>query len=110
MPPSNSRPLARLREKIVDDKMQIVQIGTSSLTPKELADSWEAAAVASNDLNHGRLDFELDCSKQSSYIRVPWRNRNVRFWMFCFQKYGRNCCDCFLTCHRSNDTCASLPT
>ena len=37
--------------KIVDDEVRIVQTGMSSLTPKELADSWEAAAIAAKNLN-----------------------------------------------------------
>jgi uncharacterized membrane protein len=40
--------------KIVDDEVRIVQTGTSSLTPEKLADSWEAAAVAANNINHSR--------------------------------------------------------
>ena len=38
-------------KKIVDDEVKIVQTGTSSLTPEKIADSWEAAAVAANNLN-----------------------------------------------------------
>lgn len=41
-------------KKIVDDEVKIVVTGTSSLTPKELADSWEAAADAAHNLNHFR--------------------------------------------------------
>ena len=37
--------------KIVDDQVKIVQIGTSSLTPEKIADSWQAAATAANNLN-----------------------------------------------------------
>jgi hypothetical protein len=37
--------------KIVDDEVKIVQIGTSSLTPEKIADSWQAAANAANNLN-----------------------------------------------------------
>ena len=40
--------------KIVDDEVKIIMTGTSSLTPKELADGWEAAATAANNLNHVR--------------------------------------------------------
>jgi fatty acid-binding protein DegV len=40
--------------KIVDDEVRIIQTGTSSLTPKELADGWEAAADAAKNLNHVR--------------------------------------------------------
>ncbi len=37
--------------KIVDDAVKIVQTGTSSLTPEKIADSWQAAANAANNLN-----------------------------------------------------------
>jgi len=47
-------------KKIVDDEVRIVQAGTSSLTPKELADSWEAAAVAAKNLNHGRNNISVN--------------------------------------------------
>src|SRR5438132_5373020 len=38
-------------KKIVDDEVRIVQTGTSSLTPEKIADSWQAAAGAANNLN-----------------------------------------------------------
>jgi hypothetical protein len=41
-------PLAR---KIVDDEVRIVQTGTSLVTPEKIADSWQAAATAANNLN-----------------------------------------------------------
>lgn len=37
--------------KIVEDEVRIVQTGTSSLTPEKIADSWQAAATAANNLN-----------------------------------------------------------
>ena len=37
--------------KIVDDEVRIVQTGSSSLTPEKIADSWQAAANAANNLN-----------------------------------------------------------
>ena len=37
--------------KIVADEVRIVQTGTSSLTPEKIADSWQAAANAANNLN-----------------------------------------------------------
>jgi predicted Holliday junction resolvase-like endonuclease len=37
--------------KIVDDDVKIVQTGTSSLSPEKIADSWQAAATAANNLN-----------------------------------------------------------
>ena len=48
------------KKKIVDDEVRIVQTGASSLTPKELADGWEAAAVAAKNLNHGRNNIEVN--------------------------------------------------
>ena len=41
-------------KKIDNDEVKIIQIGTSPLTPKELADGWEAAASATGNLNHVR--------------------------------------------------------
>ena len=37
--------------KIVEDQVKIVQSGTSTLTPERIADSWQAAANAANNLN-----------------------------------------------------------
>ena len=49
-----------LVKKIVDDEVKIIQTGTSTLTPKELADGWEAAAAATNKLNHGRNNSSIN--------------------------------------------------
>jgi hypothetical protein len=38
-------------KKIVDDQVKIVQTGTSLLTPEKIAESWQAAANAANNLN-----------------------------------------------------------
>jgi hypothetical protein len=46
--------------KIVDDEVRIIQTGSSSLTPKELADTWEASVVAANNLNHGRNNISVN--------------------------------------------------
>jgi hypothetical protein len=43
-----------LSKKIVDDEVRLIQTGTSPLTPKELADRWEAAAIDAKNLNHIR--------------------------------------------------------
>ena len=45
------KPAGAPARKIVDDEVKIVQTGTSSLTPEKIADSWQAAATAANDLN-----------------------------------------------------------
>jgi len=38
-------------QTLVDDEVRIVQTGTSSLPPEKIADSWQAAAGAANNLN-----------------------------------------------------------
>jgi len=38
-------------KKLVDEEVKIVQTGTSSLTPEKIAESWQAAAAAANNLN-----------------------------------------------------------
>ena len=40
-------------KKIVDDEVRVVQTGTSPLSPKELADAWEAA-IAGKEINRSR--------------------------------------------------------
>jgi hypothetical protein len=47
-------------KKIVEDQVKIVQTGSSSLSPQELADSWEAAAVAAKNLNHSRNNISVN--------------------------------------------------
>jgi hypothetical protein len=47
-------------KKIVDDEVRIVQTGTSSLTPEQLADGWEAAAVAARNLNRGQNNISVN--------------------------------------------------
>ena len=47
-------------KKIVDNQVRIIQTGSSSLTPKELADSCEAAVVAAKNLNHGRNNISVN--------------------------------------------------
>jgi hypothetical protein len=44
-------------KKILGNEVRIVQAGTSSLTPEELADSWESAAEAKN-LNQSRNNID----------------------------------------------------
>jgi hypothetical protein len=46
-------------KKIVGNEVRIVQTGTSSLTPEELADGWESAAQAKN-LNHDRNNIDVN--------------------------------------------------
>ena len=45
------KPAGKAGKQIVDDEVKIVQTGTSSLAPEEIADSWQAAANAANNLN-----------------------------------------------------------
>ena len=44
-------PAGPAARKIVDDEVRIVQAGTSLLTPEKIADNWQAAANAANNLN-----------------------------------------------------------
>lgn len=41
-------------KKIVGDEVRVIQTGTTSIAPKEVADSWETAATAASNLNRGR--------------------------------------------------------
>jgi len=45
------KPAGAPARKIADDEVKIVQTGTSSLTQEKIADSWQAAAAAANNLN-----------------------------------------------------------
>lgn len=45
-------------KKIVDDEVKIIQTGTSTLSPKELGDSWDAAAEATGKLNRSRNNIK----------------------------------------------------
>jgi hypothetical protein len=63
--------------KIVDDEVRIVQTGTSSLTPKELADTWEASVVAVNNLNHGRNNISVN-GKLTTIIFLSTRTDPVQ--------------------------------
>jgi hypothetical protein len=45
------KPAGKPTKKILDDEVKIVQTGTSSLTPEKIADSWQVAANAANNLN-----------------------------------------------------------
>ena len=45
------KPAGKPTKKLVDEEVKIVQTGTSSLTPEKIAESWQAAATAANNLN-----------------------------------------------------------
>ena len=45
------KPAGKPAKKVVDEEVKIVQTGTSSLTPEKIAESWQAAATAANNLN-----------------------------------------------------------
>jgi hypothetical protein len=45
------KPAGKQAKKLVDDEVKIVQTGTSSLTPEKIAERWQAAAAAANNLN-----------------------------------------------------------
>ena len=45
------KPAGTPAKKVVDDQVKIVQTGTSSIAPDKIADSWQEAAGAANNLN-----------------------------------------------------------
>ena len=45
------KPAGKPAKKVVDEEVKIVQTGTSSLTPEKIAESWQSAATAANNLN-----------------------------------------------------------
>jgi hypothetical protein len=45
------KPAGMPTKKLIDEEVKIVQTGTSSLTPEKIAESWQAAAAAANNLN-----------------------------------------------------------
>ena len=45
------KPAGKPAKKVIDEEVKIVQTGTSSLTPEKIAESWQAAATAANNLN-----------------------------------------------------------
>jgi hypothetical protein len=45
------KPAGKPAKKLVEEEVKIVQTGTSSLTPEKIAESWQAAAAAANNLN-----------------------------------------------------------
>jgi hypothetical protein len=45
------KPAGKPTKKLVEEEVKIVQTGTSSLTPEKIAESWQAAATAANNLN-----------------------------------------------------------
>ena len=48
-------------KKLVDEEVRIVQTGTSSLTPEQLADSWESATVVKEkNLSRGRNNLNVN--------------------------------------------------
>ena len=45
------KPAGKPAKKLIDEEVRIVQTGSSSLTPEQLADSWESATVVKEKLN-----------------------------------------------------------
>ena len=54
-------PAGKPAKKLVDEEVRIVQTGTSSLTPEQLADSWESATVVKEkNLNRSRNNLNVN--------------------------------------------------
>jgi hypothetical protein len=55
------QPAGKPMKKLVDEEVKIVQTGTSSLTPEQLADSWESATVVKEkNLSRGRNNLNVN--------------------------------------------------
>ena len=55
------KPAGKPTKKLVDEEVRIVQTGTSSLTPEQLADSWESATVVKEkNLSRGRNNLNVN--------------------------------------------------
>jgi hypothetical protein len=55
------KPAGKPAKKLVDEEVRIVQTGTSSLTPEQLADSWESATVVKEkNLNRSRNNLNVN--------------------------------------------------
>ncbi len=55
------KPAGKPTKKLVDEEVKIVQTGTSSLTPDQLADSWESATVVKEkNLSRGRNNLNVN--------------------------------------------------
>lgn len=55
------KPAGKPAKKLVDEQVKIVQTGTSSLTPEQLAGSWESATVVKEkNLSRGRNNLNVN--------------------------------------------------
>jgi hypothetical protein len=55
------KPAGKPAKKLVDEEVKIVQTGTSSLTPEQLANSWESATVVKEkNLSRGRNNLNVN--------------------------------------------------
>jgi hypothetical protein len=55
------KPAGKPAKKLVDEEVKIVQTGNSSLTPEQLADSWESATVVKEkNLSRGRSNLNVN--------------------------------------------------
>ena len=55
------KPAGKPAKKLIDEEVKIVQTGTSSLTPEQLADSWESATVVKEkNLSRGRNNLNVN--------------------------------------------------
>jgi hypothetical protein len=55
------KPAGKPAKKLVDEEVKIVQTGTSSLPPEQLADSWESATVVKEkNLSRGRNNLNVN--------------------------------------------------
>jgi hypothetical protein len=66
------KPAGKPTKKLVDEEVKIVQTGTSSLTPEKIAESWQAAAAAANNLNQSLNKMNV-CGKITRILFLSTR-------------------------------------
>ena len=66
------KPAGKPTKKLIDEEVKIVQSGTSSLTPEQLADSWESATVVKEkNLSRAGTTSTLTAKSPGSFFSAP---------------------------------------
>jgi len=66
------KPAGKPTKKLIDEEVKIVQSGTSSLTPEQMADSWESATVVKEkNLSRAGTTSTLTAKSPGSFFSAP---------------------------------------
>jgi hypothetical protein len=69
------KPAGKPTKKLIDEEVKIVQSGTSSLTPEQMADSWESATVVKEkNLSRAGTTSTLTAKSPGSFSQHPNRS------------------------------------